>query len=301
MGTGNDNNTWGTNANTSVFQVLVDAITNSLTSIVTGGTLDLSGSPPPNAASQTRFGFLIFSGVLTGNQTIIVPNFLKFWRVKNLCTGAFTLQFKTPTGSLSAAIPANGAYQGVQCDGANGITISPFNAAQVQMPDGTVSVPAYSNVNEPTSGLYRAGASDWRFSLLGTDVFRLTPTGLTSPVGIASSGGGVGYATGAGGTVSQATNKSTITEIDTFCGDITTSNSLLPGLSSVSFQVSNNKVLAGDLIALEIVNVASLTSFYNVYASEVTNGSFNIWILNIGTDASDFIHLRFAIIRTVQA
>ena len=40
MGTGNDNNTWGSNANSFVFQIFEDAIANVLTSTVTGGTLD---------------------------------------------------------------------------------------------------------------------------------------------------------------------------------------------------------------------------------------------------------------------
>ena len=47
MGTGNDNNSWGNNANLDVFQVFEDAIANVLTSSVTGGTLDLSGLAPP--------------------------------------------------------------------------------------------------------------------------------------------------------------------------------------------------------------------------------------------------------------
>ena len=55
MGTGNDNNSWGTNLNANVIQVLIDAITNPLTETVTGGTLDLSGSPPPAGPSQVHY------------------------------------------------------------------------------------------------------------------------------------------------------------------------------------------------------------------------------------------------------
>lgn len=181
MGTGNDNNTWGSNANTSVFQIIMDALTNALTSAVTGGTLDLSGTPPPAASSSARYAALIFTGVLTSNELVQIPNFAKFWWVKNATSGAFTLKFKTSAGSASTAIPQNSGWQLVQCDGSNAIVVSPFNSIQVQMGDGTVSAPAYSNLTEPTAGWYRAGTQDWRLSINGADVLQVTGTGASSP------------------------------------------------------------------------------------------------------------------------
>src|SRR5579885_2569288 len=188
MGTGNDNNTWGDNANSAVFQIFEDAIAGVLSNAVTGGTLDLSGSPPPAAASQARYSQLIFTGTLASNQIVQVPNLKKGWWVKNATSGAFTLTIKTPSGSASSAIPQNGGWQWVTCDGNNVITVSPFNSIQVQMGDGAAAAPAYSYLNEPTSGLYRAGAGDHRFSVLGSDVFQLTGTsvnvlGVTFKVG----------------------------------------------------------------------------------------------------------------------
>src|ERR1019366_6353518 len=143
MGTGNDNNIWGVNANSAVFQIIEDAIANALTSTVTGGTLDLSGSPPPAAASQTRYAALIFNGTLGSAQSIKVPNLTKFWWVQNATSGAYALTFKTPSGSASASIPQNSGWQLVYCDGANNIVILPDNSVQVQMPDGSAAAPAY--------------------------------------------------------------------------------------------------------------------------------------------------------------
>src|SRR5437868_6703189 len=85
MGTGNDNNTWGTNANSAVFQILEDAIANILTITDTSGTKDLSGTPPPAAASAARYWQLNCTGVLVGNLTIQVPNLSKGWLVNNAC------------------------------------------------------------------------------------------------------------------------------------------------------------------------------------------------------------------------
>ena len=124
MGIGGDNNTWGTNLNNSVIQILEDAIANALSETVTGGTLDLSGTPPPAGPSQTRFETLIFTGTLASNQIVKVPNLIKKWRAVNNCTlGGFTLSIETPSGPPTV-IPA-GAGE-VRCDGANNITVSPY-------------------------------------------------------------------------------------------------------------------------------------------------------------------------------
>jgi hypothetical protein len=174
MGTGNDNNTWGSIANANVFQIFEDALANFLISAISGGTLDLSGTPPPAGASQARYAALVFTGALGSDQTLQVPNLTKFWWVNNQTSGAPLLKIKTPSGSLSTAIPQNSGWQLVICDGSNDIIVLPFNSQQVQMPDGSGAAPAYSNINEPTSGLYRAAAGDWRFSTLGVDTWRAT-------------------------------------------------------------------------------------------------------------------------------
>jgi microcystin-dependent protein len=179
MGTGNDNNSWGNNANTFVFQIFEDAISGQLTSTVTGGTLDLSGSPPPAAPSQVRYNELIFNGVLTSNQIVIVPNLPKFWRVNNATSGAFTLSFKTTSGS--AVVIPQGGHQTVECEGNNVIDVFPFNSRQVQMPDGSASAPVLSNINETNSGWYRNSTQDWRLSIAGIDVLQVTGAGAASP------------------------------------------------------------------------------------------------------------------------
>ena len=180
MGTGNDNNTWGSNANSAVFQVLEDAIANALTSTVTGGTLDLSGSPPPAAASQVRYAALIFNGTLGSNQIIKVPDLTKFWWVQNQTTGAYTLTIKTPSGA-AVAVPQNSGWQLVMADGATDIIVSPFNSVQIQMPDGSAGAPPFSDVNETNSGWYRHGTQDWRLSVGGSDVLQVTGAGAGTP------------------------------------------------------------------------------------------------------------------------
>jgi hypothetical protein len=208
MGTGNDNNTWGSIANANVFQIFEDAIANFLTSAVTGGTLDLSGTPPPTGVSQVRYGALIFTGALGSDQTLQVPNLTKFWWVNNQTSGAHLLKIKTPSGAASSAIPQNSGWQLVICDGANNIIVTPFNSQQIQMPDGAVGAPPFSFLNEPTSGWYRAAAGDARLSILGADKIKATAAGLFPPSGIVGVTNGSDAAAGIVGeylSVAQAT------------------------------------------------------------------------------------------------
>jgi fibronectin-binding autotransporter adhesin len=179
MGTGNDNNTWGALANASVFQVFEDAIANILSSIVTGGTLNLTTNAPPNGASPARYAFLDFTGALASTESVVVPNLSKMWMVRNRTSGSQSLIMGTPTPSTTATIPQNSGWQVVICDGANNITCFPFNTVQVLMGAGSAAAPSYSNASETNSGFYRNGTNDWRFSIGGVDLLKITGAGGT--------------------------------------------------------------------------------------------------------------------------
>lgn len=182
MGTGNDNNSWGSNLNTGAIQILEDAIVNTLTSPASAGALgasnilDLTGTNP----SAARWANLIFTGAITAAQTIKVPAENKTWLVSNQCTGLFTVNFKTPSGPLSTAVPPGGGFQLVLCDGFN-VFVSPFNFNQITMGDGSISAPPYSSINEPNSGWRRAGTQDWRLTINGGDVVQVTGPGAGAP------------------------------------------------------------------------------------------------------------------------
>src|SRR5579859_2784949 len=99
MGIGNDNNTWGTNANNSDFVPIAQAIAGVNTISATSGTVDLSGSPPPTSLRQDICHIQILNGALTGDLTIIVPNISKRTMFINNTTGAFNVFVKVPSGA----------------------------------------------------------------------------------------------------------------------------------------------------------------------------------------------------------
>lgn len=115
--TGNNQNAWGDILNASTVLMLERAIAGNAGHAVVGGTLDLSGSPPPAALSQALDYIHIFSGVLVSAQVVIVPNISKSWLFVNGTSGAFPLTVKTPTGT-PVHIPVQ-TTKSIFCNGAN--------------------------------------------------------------------------------------------------------------------------------------------------------------------------------------
>lgn len=110
METGGRNNDWGdqTNANLSKIE---DSIAGQESIASTGGTTTLTDD-------EARPAILNFSGTLTSNHIVVVPNRTKVWLVYNAHTlGAYALTMKT-SGGAPITIPAGGPYL-VYCAGSD--------------------------------------------------------------------------------------------------------------------------------------------------------------------------------------
>lgn len=113
--------------------------------------------------------------------------------------------------------------------------------------------------------------------------------------------GGVGYATGAGGTVTQATSKSTGVTLNKVSGAITMHNAALADATNVKFTVTNSAVGAPDVV---IVNhgSAGTAGAYQAWVSAVGAGSFEVSVRNVsGGSLGEAIVLNFAVIKAVAA
>ena len=100
-----------------------------------------------------------------------------------------------------------------------------------------------------------------------------TGTSLTATGVIASTGtAGLGYATGAGGTVTQGTSRTTGVTLDKTSGAITLF-SAAGSATAATFTVTNSTVAATDVI---ILNQKSGTDLYDLMVTAVAAGSFNI-------------------------
>jgi hypothetical protein len=73
--------------------------------------------------------------------------------------------------------------------------------------------------------------------------------------------GGIGYDTGAGGTVTQITNKATGVTLSKASGQITTHNAALAAATIVSFVLTNTAIAAGDTLVLNHVSGGTLGAY----------------------------------------
>jgi hypothetical protein len=144
----------------------------------------------------------------------------------------------------------------------------------------------------------------------GAAVFANTPTLVTPVIGVAtgtslaataaltSSGtAGVGYATGAGGTVVQGTSRTTGVTLNKTTGAITLFSAAGTTVAA-TFIVTNSTVAATDVI---ILNQKSGTDLYDLMVTAVAAGSFNITFRTTGGTTTETPVFNFAVIKAVAA
>jgi hypothetical protein len=125
-----------------------------------------------------------------------------------------------------------------------------------------------------------------------------TGTSLTATGTIVSTGtAGVGYATGAGGAVTQLTSRTTGVTLNKTTGAITLVSAAGTTVAA-TFTVTNSTVAATDVI---ILNQKSGTDLYNLMVTAVAAGSFNISFRTTGGTTTETPIFSFAVIKAVAA
>ena len=128
-----------------------------------------------------------------------------------------------------------------------------------------------------------------------------TTEGITST---GATGAGVGYATGAGGAVTQITSRTTGVTLSKLSGKITTDTSSLAAEGTADFVVTNTTVALGDVVVV-CIQSGSNSGGTIVSVSTVTAGSFTIRVHNgnvaAGTAETGAIIINFAVIKAVAA
>jgi hypothetical protein len=111
---------------------------------------------------------------------------------------------------------------------------------------------------------------------------------------LVTSAAGLGYGTGSGGTVTQATSKATGVTLNKPTGQITMNNAALAAGATVSFTFSNSLVSATDMLLMTVSNGTS----YSVENYAVSAGVAQVRITNItGGSLSEAAILNFALIK----
>ena len=194
-------------------------------------------------------------------------------------------KFNPFTGNLDATDSPNGVFDSVEVDGDitldDGGTynttlqlITPTANRTISFPDATGTV-----------GLV-AGSS-------GQLVYNNAGAYAGGPV-YDSTAGTLGYSTG--GTVTQATNKSTGVTLNGASGRITMNGAALAADTTVSFTLTNTSIAANDLLVLNHVSGGTAGSY--LLNAQAAAGSASINVRNITAGSlSEAIVIGFAIIK----
>jgi hypothetical protein len=164
-------------------------------------------------------------------------------------------------------------------------------------------VAASSLVGNPTGGLANAQgitlAGGLSFSGTTLTVGALTPTSVAATGSITSSSptAGMGYATGAGGAVTQGTSRTTTVILNTACGNITLF-SAAGAATWTTFTVTNSAVGANDVIK---VCQKSGTDKYMIHVTNVAAGSFQISFATTGGTTTEQPVFNFVVTKAVNA
>jgi len=165
----------------------------TLTKATTNGTYTLTSSEASNFIQS-------YTGVLTGNVTVVIPPVVLLLVVSNQTTNspgnAYTFSIKTSAaGANTVTIPSGNQATLIS----DGTTLLNANTSQVgsivfALTDGSVTSPSIYFSSEPSTGIYRPTAGQFGISILGVQRSHFSATGITvTGTGVFSGGvsGGV--------------------------------------------------------------------------------------------------------------
>lgn len=280
-----------------------------------GGTGVNNGSSTLALGGNTAFsGAFTFTGTLTANTSITFPTAGTLATV-NGNLGTFT----------GTSLALNGCTIGTDNLCVNGTSTFGNNTTVQKNQNATTSLSLTNtdttNGNSRASILFTAGSVQGRMLGINGDAFYLGSTTVGTPfnlqvgasniLSLASTGatstgnlvstsatGGVGYATGAGGAVTQATSRTTGVTLNKITGSIT----LVSAAGSASFQtftVSNTTVAATDVVK---VVQASGTDKYEIFVTKIVGGtSFDITFATTGGTTTEQPVFNFAVLKGVTS
>lgn len=293
-----------------------------------------TGTAPFVVASTTAVANLNASLLLGGTWAIpgsigaTTPNAGAFTTLSASGATTFTGTTASLSRSTGAVVIGNGSSGGLGVGGA--IWCGSFNAVgsstvnntggQSLLNIGDNAVSSYSTLR------FFGGSGRYNFQLGAQvnvgDTFEITPStaaggttfstpafqiaGATGNVtfGAAalskSATAGIGYSTGAGGTVTQATSKATGVTLSTVCGTITLNAASLAANTSVAFTWTNTAIAATDYIDIQHDSVGTL----GAYSICVTPGAGSATVTvrnNTAGALAEAIVLRFFVTKAVTA
>jgi hypothetical protein len=141
-----------------------------------------AGSPYTLTSAEAANVIQKYTGTLTGNVVVNLPQTIQVYYITNQTTGAYTITFQTGVaGGATATVPA-GQQVILLCDSVNLYNASTIaaGATSLSLVNGSAGAPALNFASETTTGIFRPSSGVFGISILGTQKFWLDVDGIQS-------------------------------------------------------------------------------------------------------------------------
>ena len=147
--TGENAGTWGTKTNTNL-NLLQQAIAGFQSISIAGGAQTTALTMDNAAISNARNAVIKLTGTITGNQVVTVPNGIeKTYIIENGTTGAFTVEFKTASGTGVTFGTTDKSTKILFVDGTNVIDTGTVSLTGVQtLTNKTLTSPIINEIDD---------------------------------------------------------------------------------------------------------------------------------------------------------
>jgi hypothetical protein len=229
---------------------------------------------------------------------------------------AVAVQLTATSGSITVDYSA-GHYQAISTTGSISLDFTNFPASgaagiirlRISITNTAYTLTLPVAVSLGTTGVQGYAANVITFAATGTYEFGFSTTDSGTTITIfdlnrpllGSVESAVGYSTGTGGTVTQATDKSTGVTLNKRCGQITMNNAALAAAAEVSFTLTNSTIAATDVVLVSIASGATAGA-YSIQCDATAAGSCRISVGNRNAGSlGEAIVLNFVVIKSVAA
>jgi hypothetical protein len=211
MVTGENAGTWGTKTNTNL-ELLQQAIAGYQDVSIAGGAQTTALAMTNATLSNARNIVVKLSGTITGNQIVTIPNGIeKTYIIENGTTGAFTVQFKTVSGTGPTFSTVD---KGIKFVYSNGTDVIDINANLSASSFEQINLPNQNELRfEDTTGGQYVGLKAAGTVASSYTLVLPTATGTVDQVIKTDGSGNLSFATVSGGAAWQAVKTSGFTAV----------------------------------------------------------------------------------------
>jgi hypothetical protein len=146
--------------------------------------INFAGSPYTLASSEAANVIQKYTGTLTGNVVVNLPQTIQVYYITNQTSGAYTITFQTGVaGGATAVVPA-GQQVILLCDSVNLYNASTIaaGASTLALSNGSAGAPSLGFSSESTTGIFRPASGVFGISILGNQKFYLDSGGIRAGV-----------------------------------------------------------------------------------------------------------------------